>query len=1102
MHKRFKLCSFFLLLFLLLTGSVWSADLYRLGPGDNLLITVWERPEFKTEVIVGPDGRIAIPLAGQLDVNNLTLTEVETEIAHRFEPYIREPLVTVQIIKYRTFRVQILGQVAKPGFYNLEVGSTLLDALAMAGGPLPTANLKNLQLGDKQIDLDFILKNPQLDQKLTAGETINLPAARPILVLGAVKNPGTYIQTEELTILDVIALAGGLTVNADENDIRVNRDGTIFESSFSELDDKKVQLGDVIIVAEKKQVVIAGKVVRPGAYQIKDGMSVADVIALAGGLLPDASSKVTVFHSGISYETFTKARDPLQGGESLFIDMAKDMILILGEVAKPGNYTYSQAQTLLGALALAGGPTNNANLKDVLINNIKVDVLELFAEPKKDINLTVGTTIYIPKKSPVLVLGFVKNPGSIIPQEGQTILEMIAISGGLTERADPERISLKREGETLEGPLAELGIKEVEYGDTITVFEKKQVVVAGRVVKPGSYEIKSGLTVADALALAGGLLSDAANKVSLFRDGQTYQVPVNSRDMLLGGESLFVGTSAEMILVLGEVAKPGSYNYQDGQTILSALALAGGPKETANLKAVLVGENRVDLQSIFTDSKKDITIPAGTTIYIPQKSPVIVLGAVRNPSSLTLKEGQTLLEVIALCGGLSTKADENRIRLERENTVFEGSLTDLGAKVIELGDKIFIPEIKEIIIAGKVVRPGSYELKKGLAVADAIALAGGLEPDAAKTVTIIADGQSREVEINAREKLTGGESLFIGASNQRIVVLGMVARPGSYNWQEGFSVRDALAMAGGQTDRSDLENAVIIRDGVRKQVDWSYNELLYGGDILEIPEWQKDVLVMGEITHPGLYTMAKGQKLLDIIGLAGGLTDQAAYDISLRTKDQFTNLNIAQAVNDPTDVSNLTLNGGEVIFIPKARKEILVFGQVQRPGLYSYKQGDDLATIIALAGGVTNNADLNKIEIKRGEVVSYAPLGNHPLFGDETILVREIQPITVLGEVEKPGSFSVTPTSKLIDLIAMAGGPTKFTDLGNVKIYRGGEPLAETKISAGSGKLVFEGRASENPEVYPGDVIYVARSKKIDPTEMAAYLSILSSLSNLLRAWF
>lgn len=1102
MHKRFKLCDFFLLLFLLLTGIAWSADLYRLGPGDNLLITVWERPEFKTEVIVGPDGRIAIPLAGQLDVNNLTLTEVETEIAHRFEPYIREPLVTVQIIKYRTFRVQILGQVAKPGFYNLEAGSTLLDALAIAGGPLPTADLNNVQLGSEQVNVVQILKDPKLDKKLTSGETINVLGARPVLILGAVKNPGTYYQKEEQTVLDVIALAGGLTASADENNIWINREGTVLESHLAELSENAVQPGDVITVAEKKQVVIAGKVVRPGAYQIKDGMSVADVIALAGGLLSEASNTVTVFKSGTSYETVTKARDPLQGGESLFIDIAKDMVLILGEVAKPGQYTYSQAQTLLSALALAGGPTNNASLKEVTINDKLTDVLEIIANPQKDIDLSIGTTVYVPQKSPVIVLGLVKNPGSIIPSEGQTILEMIALSGGLTERADPERISLKRENKVFEGSLAELGTKKVEFGDTITVLEKRQVVVAGKVAKPGLYEFKAGLTVSDALALAGGLLNDAANTISLFRDGQTYQVLANSRELLLGGESLFVGTSSEIIIVLGEVAKPGSYNYQDGQTILSALALAGGPKETANLQAVLIGEKKVDLQSIFADNNKDMTISSGTTIYIPQKSPVLVLGAVRNPGSLTLKEGQTLLEVIALCGGLSTKADENKIRLERENEVYEGTLTDLGTKVVKLGDKIFIPEIKEIIIAGRVTRPGLYDLKKSLTVLDAIALAGGLLPDAAKTVTLIKDGQSREVDINSKELLAGGESLFIGASNQRIVVLGMVARPGSYNWQEGFSVRDALAMAGGYTDRSDLGKAVIIRDGVKKQVDWSQNELLFGGDILEIPEWQKEVLIMGEVSHPGLYTIARGQKLLDIIGLAGGLTDKAEYEISLRTKEQFINLSIAKAIEDPADVSNLTLAGGEVILVPEAKNEILVFGQVQKPGRYSYKQGDDLATLIALAGGVTNKADLTKIEIKRGEEVNYAPLGNYPLYGNETILVRETQPITVLGEVEKPGSFSVVPTGKLVELIAMAGGPTKFTDLAKVKIYRGGEPSAETMISVGSGKLVFEGRASENPEVYPGDVIYVARGKKLDPTEIAAYLSIVSSLSNLLKAWF
>lgn len=730
-----KRSSLILLLSFILTFSALAGDLYKLGSGDYLSITVWERPDLKTEVVVGPDGRIAVPLAGQIDVNNLTLEEVEQEITKRLETYIKEPLVTVQIVKYRTFRVQVLGQVAKPGFYNLDPGSKILDALAIAGGPLPSADLYDVQVGNESIDLASVLKNPQLDRSLLSGVTIYVPAARPILVLG--------------------------------------------------------------------------------------------------------------------------------------------------EVAKPGSYIWQEEQTLLNIMALAGGPLESADISEVLVDDKKIDLKLIMDYPENDMKLLPGTTIYIPAKRPVLVLGAVKNPGSIIP-----------------------------------------------------------------------------------------------------------------------------------------------------------------------------------------------------------------------------RQKQTLIEIIAQAGGLLPEADDSSLRLERDGVIHEGTLMDLAKEEILYGDIITVTEMKQVIVAGKVMRPGAYSVKKGLTVSDVLALAGGLQNDAADLVTIVVNGERREVSVNSRETLSGGESLFVGASNQRVLVLGSVTRPGSFNWQEGFSVLDAVAMAGGQTDRADLDNAVIIRDGIRKPISWEENERLYGGDIIEIPEWQREVLIMGEINHPGSYKIERGQKLLDIIGIAGGLSENAGYQISLRLAEEFEDIDIAKALKDPSHQSNVTLKGGEVIFVPEAKQEVLVFGQVQKPGRYGYKQGDDLTTIIALAGGLTNKADVSRIEIKRGEERKFVEFGNHSLYGDEVIWVREARPITILGEVNRPGAYSVGEVNRLVELIAMAGGPTKFANLADIRVYRSGDAEQVTTVAAGRGRLVFEGGAEDNPEVYPGDVVYVSRSNKLDLAEVASYLSIISSLSNLIRVWF
>lgn len=960
MHKRLNKCGFLLLLCLILSLSVIATDIYRLGPGDQLVITVWERPDLKTEVVVGPDGRIAVPFAGQLNVNGLTLEEVETTLVGKLQAYILDPLVTVQVAKYRTFRVQVLGNVARPGFYNLESSSTLLDALALAGGPLQTADLEHIQVGNDQVNVAEILKNPNLDIKLTAGTTISVPAAKPVLVLGAVKNPGTYslpLATKEQSILDVIALAGGLTLNADENKIRLDRDGkqTIFEGSLKELGDKTVQLGDTIVVSEKRQVVISGKVLRPGSYQISTGMGVSDAIALAGGLLQEAAHEVTIYKDNESVVLSVTDRTPLEGGESLIVGTSTEMVLVLGEVVKPGNYTLFQAKTLLEALAIAGGPTKSADLRQTVVGDKVVDLTKILANPKDDQKITSGTIVFVPQ------------------------------------------------------------------------------------VKP--------------------------------------------------------------ILVLGDVNRPGSYDYEDGLSLLNLIGLAGGLRESANLSEVMIGESSYDVRAIMANRADDVLLKPGVTVYVPTKSPVLVLGAVRSPGTYIPSGEQTLLEVIAQAGGLLENADGAAISLQRSETEIAGSLATLGSERLQNGDIVTVNEREQVIIAGQVVRPGAYEVRNGLTVSGALALAGGLQNDAAKTLTIIKDDTSREVSVDSMETLIGGESLFVGASNQRILVLGDVARPGSFAWQEGFTVWDALASAGGQTETSDLENAYITRSGEMTQIDWSHNQLLYGGDIIEVPQWNRKVLVMGEVTRPGTYDVNKDQRLMDIIGLAGGLTGRADYEVTLRRNNQFESLNIAQAIINPADSSNVSLKGGEVIYVGESKSDILIFGEVQRPGQYGFKAGDTLAELITLAGGLTANADLNSIEVRVDDESYFVQIGDHELTGRETIFVHEVRPITVLGEVSNPGTVSVSVSARLVDVVAKAGGPTAFSDLGKIRIYRGGDPEEATIVSAGKGKLVFEGQASENPEVFPGDVVYVHRSNKLNTTEIAAYLSIINSLSNLLRAW-
>jgi len=124
------------ILFDCVTLSGWtSRALYRLGPGDVLAINVWGFDELEQkELIIRPDGKIAFPLVGELAAAGLTPEELAETLTKGLSLYIKEPLVTVNVAKFRTTRVYVLGEVTKPGMYGIDREHRLLDAIGAAGG--------------------------------------------------------------------------------------------------------------------------------------------------------------------------------------------------------------------------------------------------------------------------------------------------------------------------------------------------------------------------------------------------------------------------------------------------------------------------------------------------------------------------------------------------------------------------------------------------------------------------------------------------------------------------------------------------------------------------------------------------------------------------------------------------------------------------------------------------------------------------------------------------------------------------------------------------------------------------------------------------------
>jgi polysaccharide export outer membrane protein len=161
-------------------------DSYIVGVDDVLAISVWKEPDISRTVPVRSDGKISLPLAGEVQASGETPRQLEQQISSKLQSYISEPEVTVIVQEIRSQKFNILGQVSKPGSYLLTNSATVLDAIALAGGFRDFAKQKSIyvlrkgQNGEEsRIPFNYkdVIKgkNPEQNIKLHPGDTIVVP---------------------------------------------------------------------------------------------------------------------------------------------------------------------------------------------------------------------------------------------------------------------------------------------------------------------------------------------------------------------------------------------------------------------------------------------------------------------------------------------------------------------------------------------------------------------------------------------------------------------------------------------------------------------------------------------------------------------------------------------------------------------------------------------------------------------------------------------------------------------------------------------------------------------------------------------------------------
>ena len=498
---------------------------YLLGPGDELVISIWGETQQRGDFIISREGNIYDQKVGLLFLMGKTIKESEKYLKNQYGRIYatlngNKPtsFLDVSLGQLRSINVNFVGEVNYPGVFPVHPFSTVITGLIQAGGVKETGSLRNIQIkrdGQPPINIDlydYLLKgNYPKNIQLRDQDIVFVPVRNySVTVDSFVVRPGIYEGIKSESIKDMIDYSGGLTSDAAslielERILPIqNRNSTIqttknqyFEYNNSHL--FPIQNGDTITVKRifksLNQVEIIGQVKRPGLYNFTSGMTLDDLIKLAGGFQDTTFLKsvykkrgelvrrdpktryekvieinlTEVINEGIGNKIKLQSLDRfvVHANVNFF---EKKNVKILGEVNIPGSYpVLKDNETLQSFIDRAGGFTTKAFKEGVKIFR---DTLRVAWE-NSNIVLAPGDSVVIKERPGVVfVTGEVYNDGLIEYQPGKSVKYYIDSAGGVTLNGNKNDILVIYANGVVQ-PKKLLSSPKVRDGATIIVNTKE-----------------------------------------------------------------------------------------------------------------------------------------------------------------------------------------------------------------------------------------------------------------------------------------------------------------------------------------------------------------------------------------------------------------------------------------------------------------------------------------------------------------------------------------------------------------------------------------------------------------------------------------------------
>jgi protein involved in polysaccharide export with SLBB domain len=652
---------------------------YRLGSGDLLVLILTGDVEQAYSLDVNREGFIVIPQVGQVHVANLTLKQLEDVLYARLSRVYSgvrrgagaRTQFQVSVGRLRNIQVFVVGDVVRPGAFQMSGAGTVLTALYAAGGPSANGSWRRVMVrrGDKLVDsldiYDYLLHGiNRSDLRLQNGDVVFVPVHGSFAKLGGeVTRPALYEMRSGETLRDLIEFAGGFSPAAYQARVRIHR---ILPP------DTRGPGGGARVVVDV------------GSDQ------------LAGGVVPPV---------------------PMAAGDSVTVlavpERVRGYVTVRGNVWVEGRVGFTPGMKLSEALRVAGGPKPDVYLDRILVSrtnddSTRVQLRSAFADSTgriaDDLVLqdldevrVFSRATFLPAPY-VTIVGGVRNPGRVPFRQGMTMRDVVLLADGVTEDADLKEAEIARREENGDpGALAksipvaldsarlsspggsgragespsQAGVPDIELMpyDNVLIRRKpgwesqRLVYLTGQVQHPGRYALRSKTErIGDLIERAGGLTDQAyPGGVQFYRaygpgrkQSNERPAPINdptqgTRDtlprgfiervgidlpralknrkaadnvILAGGDSINIPEFNPIVMVDGAVNSPGAVVYTRGKSLDWYVNAAGGYTQLGDNKRAYVTQpdgkrEAVKRRAVLAD---DVPKPkSGAVVFVPAR---------------------------------------------------------------------------------------------------------------------------------------------------------------------------------------------------------------------------------------------------------------------------------------------------------------------------------------------------------------------------------------------------------------------------------------------------------------------------------------------------